>query len=86
MRELYPEIPLYPIGSGMVKVAAGWLIEKAGWKGKSAGEAAVHEKQSLVLINKGDASGKEIFRLSKMVAEDVFKKFNIHLEREVQVI
>ena len=86
MRDLYPEIPLYPIGSGMVKVAAGWLIEKAGWKGKSAGEAAVHDKQSLVIINKGDASGKEIFRLSEMVAEDVFKKFNIHLEREVQVI
>jgi len=86
MRNPYPEIPLYPIGSGMVKVAAGWLIEKAGWKGKSAGKAAVHDKQSLVIINKGNASGQEIFRLSEMIAEDVFNKFNIRLEREVQVI
>ena len=86
MRNLYPEVPLYPIGSGMVKVAAGWLIEKAGWKGKSAGLAAVHNKQSLVIVNKGGASGKEIFRLSEMVAEDVYKKFNIQLEQEVQVV
>ena len=86
LRNLHPEIPLYPLGSDQVKVAAGWLIEKAGWKGKSAGNAAIHDKQALVIINKGGATGKEIFRLSEMVAEDVFNKFNIQLEREVQVI
>ena len=86
MRNLFPEIPLYPLGSGMVKVAAGWLIEKAGWKGKSVGKAAIHDKQALVIINLGDATGKEIFRLSQMVVEDVLLKFNIQLEREVQVI
>jgi len=86
LKRIHPEIPLYPIGPGLVKVAAGWLIEKSGWKGKSAGRAAIHEKQALVIINKGDASGKEIFRLSEMVAADVLNKFNIELEREVQVV
>ena len=86
IRNLYPEIPLYPIGSGLVKVAAGWLIEKAGWKGKSFGEAAIHDTQSLVIINKGGATGSEIFRLSELVAEDVLQKFDIQLEREVQII
>lgn len=86
LRNLYPEVPLYPIGSGLVKIAAAWLIEKTGWKGKSAGRAAVHDKQSLVIINKGGATGSEIFRLSELVAEDVLQKFDIQLEREVQVI
>jgi UDP-N-acetylmuramate dehydrogenase len=86
LKENYPDIPLYPVGNGQVKVAAGWLIEKVGWKGKSAGKAAIYDKQALVVINKGGASGTDIFRLSEMVAEDVLHKFNIHLEREVQVI
>ena len=86
LKNLYPELPVYSIGHGVVKLAAGWLIDKAGWKGKSVGNAAVHEKQALVLINKGGASGKEIFRLSELIADDVLQKFNIHLEREVQVI
>jgi UDP-N-acetylmuramate dehydrogenase len=86
LKELFPEIPLYPIGSGLVKIAAGWLIEKSGWKGKGAGNAAIHDKQALVIINNGGATGKEIFRFSELVAEDVLRKFNIELEREVQVI
>jgi len=86
LKDLYPEIPLYFIGTGVVKVAAGWLIEKSGWRGKSAGNAAVHDKQALVIINKGGATGEEILRLSEMVVEDVFLKFNIRLEREVQVV
>jgi UDP-N-acetylmuramate dehydrogenase len=86
LKELYPEIPLYPIGSGLVKVAAGWLIEKSGWKGKGTGKAAIHDQQALVIINNGGATGKEIFRFSELVAEDVLRKFNIELEREVQVI
>ncbi len=86
LKNLHPDMPQYPIGSGLVKIAAGWLIEKTGWKGKSAGKAAIHDKQALVIINKGGASGKEIFRLSELVAEDVLRKFNIVLEREVQVV
>lgn len=86
LKSLHPRIPMYPAGPGIVKIAAGWLIENAGWKGKSVGNAAIHSKQALVIINKGGATGKEIFRLSELVAEDVLQKFNIVLEREVQVI
>jgi len=86
LKNRYPDIPVYPAGAGHVKLAAGWLIEKAGWKGKSVGNAAVHHKQALVIINKGGASGKEIFELSEMVVYDVLQKFNIELEREVLII
>lgn len=86
LKSNYPEIPLYPIDSDNVKVAAGWLIEKAGWKGKSLGRAAIHSKQALVIINTGGATGEEIFQLSQLVAQDILHKFNITLEREVQVI
>jgi UDP-N-acetylmuramate dehydrogenase len=82
----YPDVPLYPVGSGLVKVAAGWLIEKAGWKGRSVGNAGVHDKQALVLINKGGATGKEVLELSEIIINDILQKFNIELEREVQVI
>ncbi|MCX6239621.1 MAG: UDP-N-acetylmuramate dehydrogenase [Bacteroidia bacterium] len=86
LKNVYPDLPVYPVGSGLVKIAAGWIIEKAGWKGKSIGNAAVHDKQALVLINNGGASGKEIFELSEIILKDVLLKFNIELEREVQVI
>jgi len=86
LKNSYPDIPLYPAGSGHVKIAAGWLIEKAGWKGKIVGKAAVHDKQALVIINNGNASGKEIFELSEMIVNNVLQKFNIGLEREVLVI
>jgi UDP-N-acetylmuramate dehydrogenase len=86
LKNIYPDIPLYPTHSGYVKIAAGWLIEKAGWKGKAIGNAAIHEKQALVIINLGNASGKEIFDLSELVAKDVLQKFGIELEREVQVV
>ena len=86
LKNLYPDIPLYPFKSGLLKIAAGWLIEKAGWKGRSIAKAAVHDKQALVLINKGGATGKEIFDLSELILKDISRKFNIELEREVQVI
>ena len=86
LKKNYPDIPEYRVGSGFVKLAAGWLIEKAGWKGRSVGNSAVHDKQALVIINNGGATGKEIFELSKMVTKDVLRKFNLQLEREVQVI
>jgi len=86
LKKNYPDIPTYPLGTGLVKVAAGWLIEKSGWKGKSLGNAAVHDKQALVLINKGNATAMEIFSLSEMIIKDISAKFNIELEREVLVI
>jgi len=86
LKNVYPDLPVYPFGPGLVKLAAGWLIEKAGWKGRSIGKSAVHDKQALVIINTGGASGKEIFELSEMVVKDISQKFNIVLEREVQVI
>ena len=86
LRSIYPEIPFYPFGPGKLKIAAGWLIEKAGWKGKSVGNCAVHDKQALVLVNKGGATGREVFELSEIIVADVLKKFNVYLEREVQVI
>ena len=86
LKEKYPRMPLYPETAGKAKIAAGWLIEQCGWKGKKAGAAAVHENQALVLINTGNASGKEIYDLSEKIKQSVFEKFNVELDREVEII
>ncbi|MCU0455766.1 MAG: UDP-N-acetylmuramate dehydrogenase [Bacteroidales bacterium] len=82
----YPGLPVYNDLSGRSKIAAGWLIEHCGWKGKRVGDAGVHEKQALVLVNYGYASGKEIFELSEEIRLSVLKEFRIGLEREVELI
>lgn len=82
----FPEIVGYPSGDDKVKVAAGWLIENAGWKGKRFEDVGVHKDQALVLVNYGNATGKEIYDLSEKIIQDIFEKYNIHLEREVNVI
>jgi UDP-N-acetylmuramate dehydrogenase len=80
-----PDIPFYKIDETSVKIPAGWLIEKAGLKGYRNGDAGVHSKQALVLVNYGTASGMDIKNVSKLVKKEVKKKFNIALETEVNV-
>lgn len=79
----YPDMPFYSVSKQESKLAAGWLIEKANWKGKRLGEAGVHNKQALVLVNHGKATGQEIFHLSEEIISSIKKKFNITLEKEV---
>ena len=86
LEELLPGIPVYQLSDGFVKIGAGFLIEKAGWKGFQAGKAAVHHRQALVLVNLGGATGKEILDLSIRIQQDVLVKYGVLLEREVQVI
>ena len=81
-----PSIPNYPISKTEIKVPAGWLIEQSGFKGKRFGDAGVHEKQALVLVNYENATGKEIFQLAEKIQKTVLKKFEISLEIEVNVI
>jgi UDP-N-acetylmuramate dehydrogenase len=86
LRSDFPDLPYYPQGAKGFKLAAGWLIEKCGWKGRAVGNAAVHEHQALVLVNRGGATGREIFDLSEAVRRSVRDTFGVDLEREVQVV
>ncbi|NDV56650.1 UDP-N-acetylmuramate dehydrogenase [Bacteroides sp. 519] len=82
----YPEIPFYELGADEIKIPAGWLIEKSGWKGKSIGPAKVHDKQALVLVNTGKASGKDIIALSDAIRTSVKEQFGIEIKPEVYII
>lgn len=82
----YPEIVGYELENGNVKLAAGWLIEQCGWKGRTIGDAGVHKLQALVLVNYGSAKGTEIFDLSQQILDSVKVKFGVELEREVNII
>lgn len=86
LKKMFPSVVGYALENGDMKLAAGWLIEQAGWKGYRKGDAGCHAKQALVLVNYGNATGKEIFELSKEIVESVKQKFGVGLEREVNII
>lgn len=82
----YPDLPHYPQAGGGFKLSAGWMIDRCGWKGRRVGRAGVHDRQALVLVNLGGATGREIYELSQQVATAVHDRFGLLLEREVQVV
>lgn len=86
LKNQFPNIVGYAVGSEETKVAAGWVIEQCGWKGYREGDAGCHAKQALVLVNYGNAKGADIYNLSAKIIESVRQKFGIELEREVNII
>lgn len=85
LKELFPNIISFNMPNNQIKLAAGWLIEQCEWKGKVIGQAGVWKNQALVLINIHSATGNEIFELSSKIINDVYQKFNVKLEREVNI-
>ena len=83
---LYPDMPHYKVDSRHEKIPAGWMIEQCGWKGQSLGRAGVHDKQALVLVNRGGATGAEIVALCQQIQHDVKTKFGIAIQPEVNVV
>ena len=84
--ERFADLPHYPQGDDRFKLPAGWMIERCGWKGRRDGRAAVHDRQALVLVNLGGATGREILALSERIRQSVDERFGIGLEREVLVV
>ncbi|SFS39003.1 UDP-N-acetylmuramate dehydrogenase [Sphingobacterium wenxiniae] len=86
LQQAFPDIVFYPMADQRVKLAAGWLIEQCGWKGKVDGNVAVWKNQALVLTNPGQANGSEIYSTSSKIVNDIQQKFGIELEREVNIL
>lgn len=81
----YPNMPHYHVDDEHEKIPAGWMIDQCGWKGRSIGAAGVHDRQALVLINKGGATGGDVLRLCQAICEDVKRKFGIDIKPEVNI-
>lgn len=86
LKESHPDIPGYPGGGDLVKVPAGWLIEKTGWKGRRVGAVGTYRQQALVIVNHGGASGREVLEMARRIKRDVENKFGIALVPEVNII
>lgn len=86
IKSAFPLLVSFLQSDGTYKLAAGWLIEQCGWKGKRVRDSGVHDKQALVLVNYGNATGKDILELSEKIKSSVFEKFGVELEREVNVV
>lgn len=82
----HPDAPFYEVDDNGFKIPAGWLVEQCGFKGKRFGDAGVHDKQALVLVNHGNATGQEILDLGKKIQEEVYKQFKIKIQPEVNII
>ena len=83
--EQYPDMPHYNVDSEREKIPAGWMIDQCGWKGKTLGKAGVHDRQALVLVNRGGATGKDILHLCNTIRNDVKQKFGIDIHPEVNI-
>jgi UDP-N-acetylmuramate dehydrogenase len=86
IQENHPSVPNYPASEGKRKLAAGWLIEQAGWKGKTFDTFGVHKLQALVLVNYGGSTGKQVYDLSSQIIASIEEKFGVTLEREVNIL
>ena len=86
LRAAYPDLVAYPQDAGLVKLAAGWLIERAGWKGFRDGDAGVHRLQALVLVNHGQATGEQLLGLARRIQADVLERFDVCPEIEPNVL
>ena len=86
LRSKFQDIIAYPLTSGSVKLAAGWMIEQCGWKGIRRGDAGCHDRQALVLVNYGNATGKQVYDLAEEISASVKEKFGVLLEKEVNII
>ncbi|MDM3872126.1 UDP-N-acetylmuramate dehydrogenase [Porticoccus sp. W117] len=86
LQQQYPELVAYPLPDGNSKLAAGWLIEKAGWKGRRIGDIAIHHRQALVMVNCGTATGEELLAVAGQVVESVKETFGVELEMEPRVL
>ena len=82
----YPQMPHYHVDDAHEKIPAGWMIDQCGWKGRSLGPAGVHDKQALVLVNRGGATGADIVRLCEAIRHDVSQRFGIDIHPEVNII
>lgn len=86
LQQQFPDMVQYSLPNGQVKLAAGWLIDQAGWKGKTVGDAAVHEQQALVLVNRGQANGADVLTLAAQIREDIAARYGVELEIEPVII
>ena len=82
----FPDIPHYPVDENTVKIPAGWMIDRCGWKGRNIGPAGVYHKQALVLVNLGGATGKDISCLADEIIKSVYEKFGVEIHPEVNYI
>jgi len=86
LQSVFSDIVYYPIQSGKIKLAAGWLIEQCGWKGLKVGNTGTWKNQALVLVNNGNATGREVYEFSETIIKSVYEKFGVFIEREVNII
>ncbi|RWY57385.1 UDP-N-acetylmuramate dehydrogenase [Mucilaginibacter gilvus] len=86
IQQNFPDVVNYPASNGQVKLAAGWLIEQCGWKGKTVGNTGTWKNQALVLVNHGGAKGEEVYSLSSQIIDSVYTKFGVTLQREVNIV